>query len=195
MIRVNNVWKKFGRHEALQGLSFSVPEGSAFALVGANGAGNTDKGLDIDYSLTMLALSTSHAMKALNGDQRMTSVGWCQTRMNYSETDVLPRCLNVGNGPSCATAFLEYTPMGAGIPKSRHAKRTTRPSRKSLTSNSLTRFGTELPFRDPSALTHYPVDGPKLSESQIVLRTYTRPDHFTRRRPIPEVRLNDWEPR
>jgi len=41
MIRVENVWKKFARHEALRGLSFSVPEGSAFALIGANGAGKT----------------------------------------------------------------------------------------------------------------------------------------------------------
>jgi len=41
MIRVNNLWKKFGRHEALRGLSFSVAESSAFALIGANGAGKT----------------------------------------------------------------------------------------------------------------------------------------------------------
>lgn len=41
MIRANNLWKKYGRHEALQGLSFSVPEGSALALIGANGAGKT----------------------------------------------------------------------------------------------------------------------------------------------------------
>jgi ABC-2 type transport system ATP-binding protein len=41
MIRADNLWKKFGRHEALRGLSFSVPEGSAFALIGANGAGKT----------------------------------------------------------------------------------------------------------------------------------------------------------
>ena len=41
MIRVENVWKKYARHEALRGLSFSVPEGSAFALIGANGAGKT----------------------------------------------------------------------------------------------------------------------------------------------------------
>jgi ABC-2 type transport system ATP-binding protein len=41
MIRVNGLWKKFGRFEALQGLSFAVPEGSAFALIGANGAGKT----------------------------------------------------------------------------------------------------------------------------------------------------------
>src|SRR5690242_12033333 len=41
MIQVNELWKKFGRFEALRGLSFSVPEGSAFALIGANGAGKT----------------------------------------------------------------------------------------------------------------------------------------------------------
>jgi ABC-2 type transport system ATP-binding protein len=41
MIRANNLWKKFRRHEALRGLSFSVAEGSAFALIGANGAGKT----------------------------------------------------------------------------------------------------------------------------------------------------------
>src|SRR5579863_8402679 len=41
MIRAENLWKKFGRHDALRGLSFSVPEGSAYALIGANGAGKT----------------------------------------------------------------------------------------------------------------------------------------------------------
>src|SRR5271169_2142144 len=41
MIRVEDLWKKFGRFDALRGLSFHVPEGSAFALIGANGAGKT----------------------------------------------------------------------------------------------------------------------------------------------------------
>ena len=41
MIRVEGLWKKFGRFDALRGLSFDVPEGSAFALIGANGAGKT----------------------------------------------------------------------------------------------------------------------------------------------------------
>src|SRR5579859_4956723 len=41
MIRVENLWKKFGRFDALRGLSFDVPGGSAFAMIGANGAGKT----------------------------------------------------------------------------------------------------------------------------------------------------------
>jgi ABC-type multidrug transport system ATPase subunit len=41
MIRVENLWKKFGHFDALRGLSFDVPDRSAFALIGANGAGKT----------------------------------------------------------------------------------------------------------------------------------------------------------
>ena len=41
MIQATGIFKKFGKHDALKGLSFSVPEGSAFALIGANGAGKT----------------------------------------------------------------------------------------------------------------------------------------------------------
>ena len=41
VVHLENVWKKYGHFDALQGLSFSVPEGSVFALFGANGAGKT----------------------------------------------------------------------------------------------------------------------------------------------------------
>lgn len=41
IIQTEDLWKRYGRHEALQGLNLSVPEGSAFVLIGANGAGKT----------------------------------------------------------------------------------------------------------------------------------------------------------
>ena len=41
MIHIENLWKKFRRHDALRGLSFAVEPGSALAFVGANGAGKT----------------------------------------------------------------------------------------------------------------------------------------------------------
>lgn len=41
VVHLENIWKQYGPFDALQGLSFSVPEGSVFALFGANGAGKT----------------------------------------------------------------------------------------------------------------------------------------------------------
>jgi ABC-2 type transport system ATP-binding protein len=41
MIAAENLWKRYGRVDALKGASFSVPEGSAFLMIGENGAGKT----------------------------------------------------------------------------------------------------------------------------------------------------------
>ncbi len=41
MIEARDLWKKFGRHQALRGLNLTVPEGGAYALIRANGAGKT----------------------------------------------------------------------------------------------------------------------------------------------------------
>ena len=41
MIRTEDLWKRYRGHDAVRGISFSVPEGSAYALIGANGAGKT----------------------------------------------------------------------------------------------------------------------------------------------------------
>jgi ABC-type multidrug transport system ATPase subunit len=40
-IQTSELCKAYGRHDALRGLSLSVPEGAAVALIGANGAGKT----------------------------------------------------------------------------------------------------------------------------------------------------------
>lgn len=41
IVEANRVAKRFGRFEAIEDLSLSVPEGSVFALIGANGTGKT----------------------------------------------------------------------------------------------------------------------------------------------------------
>jgi ABC-2 type transport system ATP-binding protein len=41
MIEIRNLTKRYRNHGALKDLSLSVPEGSAFLIVGANGAGKT----------------------------------------------------------------------------------------------------------------------------------------------------------
>lgn len=69
MIQVQDLHKKFKRFEALRGLSFTVPQGSAFALIGANGAGKTT----IIKILTNILEPTSGSATLLGVDSRKIS--------------------------------------------------------------------------------------------------------------------------
>jgi ABC-2 type transport system ATP-binding protein len=57
-IQTSDLYKAYGRHEALRGLTLSVPEGAALALIGANGAGKTTT---IKVLMNMLAPSAGMA--------------------------------------------------------------------------------------------------------------------------------------
>jgi hypothetical protein len=154
---------------------------------------NQNARLEIDYSLTLLRLAASHALPAVGGDQRMPGVGWCATRVNDAGTSVQLRCVEAGPSPSCGTLFLEHTPSGRRNPEISACRPDYTPYFGGTIQNAMSHFGTSLPFRDPSGLARYPVDGPQLPESQVVLRVYRPQDHFTRRLVVPDIRLKDWE--
>jgi ABC-2 type transport system ATP-binding protein len=97
MIRVSNLWKKFGRHDALQGLSFSVPEGSAYALIGANGAGKTTT---IKVLMNILE-ATRGSATVLGVDSRKISHRELNQIGYVSENQDMPEALTVAE-------FLDY---------------------------------------------------------------------------------------
>src|SRR5438270_12313520 len=91
MIRVNKLWKKFGRHEAVRDLSFSVPEGSAFALIGANGAGKTTT-----IKVLMNILEPTHGSATMLGvDSRKISPRELSQIGYVSENQDMPERLTV----------------------------------------------------------------------------------------------------
>src|SRR5437868_13033373 len=92
MIRADNLWKKFGRHEALRGLSFSAPGGSAFALIGANGAGKTTT---IKILMNMLE-PTRGSATILGVDSRRISPRELEQIGYVSENQDMPEALTVG---------------------------------------------------------------------------------------------------
>jgi hypothetical protein len=150
--------------------------------------------LEVHYSLTLFRLSNSYAIPALNGDQRMPGVGWCATKVNDSGTSVRFRCLEAGQAPSCATLFLEHVPDGRRNPERSACEPDYKPFfGRYFPDDAMGRFGVNLPFRDPSGLAKFPVDGPQLPQSRVVVRVYQPQDHFTRELVIPEIRLKDWE--
>jgi len=91
MIRVENLWKKFGRFDALRGLSFDVPEASAFALIGANGAGKTTT-----IKILMNILEPTRGSAALLGvDSRKISPRELRQIGYVSENQDMPARLTV----------------------------------------------------------------------------------------------------
>jgi ABC-2 type transport system ATP-binding protein len=101
ILRMQDVWKRFGSHAALRGLDLAVPEGSAYALIGANGAGKTTT---IKLAVNLIAPS-SGAAEILGGETRRLK-GLLLAQIGYvSENQVLPRRLRVGDYLAYLRAF------------------------------------------------------------------------------------------
>jgi hypothetical protein len=147
----------------------------------------------VDYSLTLFGLARSYSLPALDGAERMPGWGWCKTKMNEAGTSVELHCMEPGKGPICGTAFLENASTGAQNPARSSCRSDYGSFRDQPLPDNLTRFGTNLPFRDPSGLAKFPVDGSQLPQSRVVIRMYEPEDHFTRSLVIPQIRLKDWE--
>jgi hypothetical protein len=150
--------------------------------------------LRIDYSLTLLRLSDSHAMAAIGDRQTISGVGQCGTRLNAAGSAILISCIEAGSAPSCATYFLEHVSSGTRNPEIVRCFPDYRPTLAYSGPDAMRRFGVAVPFRDPTGLARFPVDGPQLRESRVVMRIYRAEDHFTRQIVIPGVRLSDWLP-
>jgi ABC-2 type transport system ATP-binding protein len=97
IVRLENVGKRYGRFDALRGLSFSVPEGSVFALFGANGAGKTTT---IKVLMNLIEPTTGDASvlgintRALSAKQ-LTQIGY------VSENQDMP-------GRMTVAAYIDY---------------------------------------------------------------------------------------
>jgi ABC-2 type transport system ATP-binding protein len=92
IVEVHDLWKRYGRFDALQGLEFAVPEGSAFALVGPNGAGKTTT---IKILVNLLEPSRGNAA-VLGVDSRAISPLELADIGYVSENQDLPGRLTVG---------------------------------------------------------------------------------------------------
>jgi hypothetical protein len=148
---------------------------------------------ELDYSLTLFGLRESYSIPALGGDERMPGFGWCETKMNEGETVVELRCMQPGKGPTCATLFLENETTGQRNPDRSSCHGEYSPYSGWYFGDNMAHFGANIPFRDASGLAKYPVDGPQLPNSRVIIRVYEPEEHFTRSLTISQIELKDWE--
>ena len=150
--------------------------------------------IELDYTLTLFRLSSSHAIRAVDGRQMIPEMGRCQTHLNRAGTAVQLQCLQAGQVPPCTSFYLEHAPSGRSNPVTTRCEGGYEPFSLQSEPDALRRPSITLFFRDAVNLAHYPVDGSQLKDSQVVMKLYQPEDHFTRRLLIPNVRLSDWLP-
>jgi ABC-2 type transport system ATP-binding protein len=91
IVATDHLWKSYGRFDALQGLSLSVPEGSAYALIGPNGAGKTTT-----IKLLMNFIAPSRGTASILGvDSRKMSCAELAQIGYVSENQDMPGSLSV----------------------------------------------------------------------------------------------------
>jgi ABC-2 type transport system ATP-binding protein len=92
MIDIEGLSKRFGRFDAVRGLSLAVPEGSAFALIGPNGAGKTTT---IKTVMNIIAPDQGEVGVMGTDSRRLKAADYA--RIGYvSENQDLPEWLTVG---------------------------------------------------------------------------------------------------
>ena len=91
IVQVEDLHRRYGRTEALRGLSLAVPEGSTYALIGANGAGKTTT-----IKVLINALAPSRGKAAVLGvDSRRLSPRELAQIGYVSENQIFPGRLSV----------------------------------------------------------------------------------------------------
>jgi ABC-2 type transport system ATP-binding protein len=92
IVRAEQVWRRFSRHDALRGLDLAVPEGSAYTLIGANGAGKTTT-----IRVLMNLLSPSQGAATVMGVDTRQLTPEILAQIGYvAENQALPGRLSVG---------------------------------------------------------------------------------------------------
>ena len=152
---------------------------------------NQSVGMQISYSLTLFRAADSYALPASGGHENLKGLGSCSTRIDSDGDDVQVRCLSMRRLPSCFIAFLEDASKGLRNPETFVCEPDYSPFVTHLWPDAINRFGGEVPFFDRSGLARYPVDGSKLADSRLMIKTYEPRDHFIRHLNIPTIRLSD----
>src|SRR5579863_6589911 len=92
IIETHDLWKTYGRFDALRGLSLAVPQGSVFALLGANGAGKTTA----IKALLNIVEPTRGSARVLGVESRAIGPRVLGQIGYVSESQVFPARLRVG---------------------------------------------------------------------------------------------------
>lgn len=143
--------------------------------------------LQLEYSLTLIESLAEHRVLPQNGEWNEAGIGRCATRLDDDGTYITLSCKQLGPAPVCLSATL-FGPQGRRNPEVIKCLPDYRPNLPAYT-DILQFFGLDIPLRDRSGLTHYPVAFAELEESYLLVKAYRVRAHFERTLVVPDFHL------
>lgn len=147
--------------------------------------------LRLDYSLTLMKVMAQHVIAAANGELRTDDLGGCATRSVQGDSLIQFRCQKIGRTPFC----LSVTVRNAADQENPEILQCDPDYRPYLPASTepLSRFGVDIPVRDPTGLTHYPLEATQTTALHLLIKVYAVQEHVVRSLLTPTTRLMDYE--
>jgi hypothetical protein len=144
--------------------------------------------LRLDYSITLLKVASRHVIPARDGVLRGDDLGDCAARPEEDGSMIHVRCQKVGWTPFCLGVNLQ----GAADQENPAILQCDPDYRPYLpTTEPVNRFGVDIPLKDPTGLTHYPLEAAQLSTLHLLITVYAVQEHASRAVQTPIIRLMD----
>jgi hypothetical protein len=145
--------------------------------------------LRLDYSLTLLKLTAERVIPAAHGALRTDDLGACATRPDSSDSVIQLRCQKTGRTPFCVGVSVRNSAEQQN-PEILQCDPDYRPYLPAATT-PLNVFGVDIPIRDPSGVTHYPLEAAQTTALHLLIKVYAVQEHTVRSLLTPTTRLVD----
>jgi hypothetical protein len=146
--------------------------------------------LQLDYSVTLLNISSAASLPAVSGDLTIDGLGHCETKLNDNRTEVDLVCLAIGNTSQCTTALLQDPATRLDNPPFHGCRDDYAPYfGRYQPPDTLALRGVDFDFRDPSNVIHYPVNESTVNRARLLIKNYKVAGHFTMHLTVPAIRL------
>lgn len=148
--------------------------------------------VEVTYALSRFVARPTQTISAAGDRKAFSEMGSCATRIDGDDDEVELGCVTNVGIPSCARVVLEDPQTNRRNPELRRCDPQYAPYRRGRLLDAVLRSGLSIPFRDPTGLVHYPVDGAAIARARIDVTAYDPVEHFRTSVVVPSIQLVNW---
>jgi hypothetical protein len=144
--------------------------------------------MEIDYSLTLFALTSTATVAAADGSQRISAFGRCRSQIDDDGDEVEFACIRSGPAPTCVSATLESPTWGRAATQW-SCDPDYSPYQVHLYPDATSRFMISVKVPEVAVSSGRAAAPSRIEGALLRVKSYRPAAHVTRRLVIPQVRV------